>query len=141
MMRSSRIGPGLALIALIAVGMYRVEAQQPGAGEKIGERLDDAASAVKRTVGKAGDAVKEQYSRAKSSVHALSIEGRVYSRLHWEKSLQDATLDVSVSNDGTATLTGSVADLAAKATAVDLTGRTVGVVRVVNQLTTATAAP
>jgi hyperosmotically inducible protein len=137
MMRSTKMGLGLAFATMVALGAYGVQAQQPGTGETIGEKIDDAAAAVRRGVDKAGDAVKGQYARVKASVHSMGVEGRVYGRLHWDKSLQNATIDVSVSKDGTATLTGSVASLTAKTTAVDLATRTVGVERVVDQLAVA----
>ena len=140
MMRTAKVGLGLALVSMTALTTYRVQAQQPAPGETVGERIDDAAAAVRRGVGRAGNTVKDQYGRAKASVHSLSVEGRVYGRLHWEKALQDATIDVSVSKDGIATLTGTVSGPAAKVTATELASRTVGVNRVVDQLMTATPA-
>ena len=135
MSRTRWIGLSLALFATTALTAISVQAQQQSTGEAIGEKLDEAGAAVKRGVGKATDAVKEQYGRAKSSVHAMSVEGRVYSRLHWDKSLSTATIDVTLAKDGTATLTGTVVTASAKAKAVELTNETVGVTGVIDQLT------
>lgn len=132
---------GLTLVALAALTAYSARAQQQGVGERIGEKLDEAGSAVRRGAERAGDAVKEQFGRAKASVNALGIEGRVYGRLHWDKALEKASIDVSAAKDGTVTLTGTVADSAARAKALVLTGDTVGVARVVDQLTTPAGTP
>ena len=140
MMRSTKIGLGFVFATMTVLGAYGVQAQQQDTGEKIGEKIDDAAAAIKRGVGKASDAVKDQYTRAKASIHSMGVESRVYGRLHWDKSLQSATIDVSVSKDGTATLTGSVANSAAKTKASELAMQTVGVNRVVDQLAVVTPA-
>ncbi len=132
-----RLGLSFATLAALTVGIAR--AQQQGLGERIGEKLDEGASAVKRGVGRAGETIKDQFERAKASVNALNVEGRVYGRLRWDKSLEGASIDVAAMKDGTVTLTGTVADLSAKAKAVQLAGDTVGVTRIVNQLTTPTA--
>ena len=60
--------------------------------------------------------------------------GRVYARLHWDKALYVASISVDVGKDGNTTLRGTVADERAKAKAEQLTGDTVGVQRVVNEL-------
>jgi hyperosmotically inducible protein len=134
MTRSSWTRLGLALAATTILSASTARAQEPGTAQKVGEKLDEAGQAVRRGVGRAGDAVKEQFERAKKSIHAMGVEGRVYGRLHWDKMLENATLDVAVAKDGTVTLTGTVANLAAKAKAVQLASDTSGVTRVVDQL-------
>jgi osmotically-inducible protein OsmY len=60
--------------------------------------------------------------------------GRVYSRLHWDKALHSSSLTVRM--EGTAVvLRGTVPDAAAKAKAVTLAADTVGVNKVVDELT------
>jgi hypothetical protein len=129
------------LLAAVALLTDRALAQEPGLGKRVGEKLDEAGAAIRRDVGKAGDAVREQFQKAKSSINAMGIEGRVYGRLHWDKALENASIDVTASRDGAVTLTGTVADAMAKAKAVRLAGDTVGVTRVVDQLAAATPAP
>lgn len=132
-------------LATAALLTYRAEAQEPAqeptAGRKIGERIDEAAGALRRDVGKAGDAMREGFHKARASVNAMGIEARVYGRLRWDKALDGATIEVAAARDGTITLTGTVADLPAKAKAARLAGETVGVTRVVDQLATATPTP
>lgn len=123
------------LLALIGPLADRALGQEPGVGRRVGEKLDEAGAAIRRDVGKAGDAMREQFHKAKASINAMGIEGRVYGRLRWDKSLDGATIDVTAAKDGTVTLTGTVADALAKA--VRLSAETVGVTRVVDQLAAA----
>jgi len=64
----------------------------------------------------------------------MGIESRVYGRIHWDKALNDATIELTATEDGVITLNGTVADSKAKAKAVELTKDTVGVIKVVDQL-------
>jgi hyperosmotically inducible protein len=134
MTRSYWMRFGLALAATALLSESTARAQEPGTAQKVGEKLDEAGQVVKRQVGRAGDAIKDQFDRAKRSIHAMGVESRVYGRLHWDKALENATLEVAVAKDGTVTLTGSVPNLAAKAKAVQLANDTSGVTRVVDQL-------
>jgi osmotically-inducible protein OsmY len=133
------------LLTTAALLTYRAEAQepaqQPTTGRRIGEKFDEAAAAIRRDVDKAGDAVRESFHKAKASINAMGIEGRVYGRLHWDKALEGASIDVTAARDGTVTLTGTVANAPAKAKAVKLAGDTVGVTRVVDQLAAAAPTP
>ena len=127
-----------ALLAAIGLLTDRALGQEPGLGSwhRGREVLDEAGAAIRRDVGKAGDAMREQFHRAKASINAMGIEARVYGRLRWDKALDGATIDVTAAKDGTVTLTGTVADTMAKAKAVRLAVDTMGVVRVVDQLAT-----
>jgi len=141
--RWARLGLTMAALATLSAAPARAQEPKPRTGEKVGERVDEAASAVRRGVGRAGDKMREEFDRAKSSINAMGVESRVYGRIRWDKALEKATVDVSAARDGTITLTGSVSDASAKAKAVQLASETVGVVRVVDGLrtTSATAAP
>lgn len=130
-----------ALLAAVALLTDRALAQEPGPGRRVGEKLDEAGAAIRRDIGKAGDAMREGFHKAEASVNAMGIEGRVYGRVRWDKALDGASIDVSAARDGTVTLTGTVADVPAKAKAVRLAGETVGVTRVVDRLTAATPTP
>lgn len=130
-----------AVLAVVALLADRALAQEPGLGRKVGDKLDEAGAAIRRDVGKAGDAMREGFHKAKASIDAMGVEARVFGRLRWDKALDGASIDVTASRDGTVTLTGAVADAPAKAKAVRLAADTVGVARVVDQLTTAAPAP
>jgi osmotically-inducible protein OsmY len=113
-------------------------APKEGLTEKVKEKLDSAARSIKRGAQSASDAVKEQYHRARESVHNLGEHGRVYARLHWDKHLQGAKIEITVKGS-VATLTGTVADAKAKAKALELTRDTVGITEVVDHLNLASA--
>lgn len=98
-----------------------------GTGERIGERLDNA-------LRDASDALRDRFTQARTSVNNMGIEARVYGRLHWDKALQEAMIELEVREGGVTTLRGAVRDAAAKAKAIELASDTVGVTRVVDQL-------
>jgi osmotically-inducible protein OsmY len=121
---------GLALSVAWWGGVGR--AQQEGVGEKAGEKLDEVGRKIKRGLSKAEDSVREAYHKTRDSVHSMGVAARVYGRLHWDKALHSSTLNVKV-DQGVATLTGSVPS--AKAKALTLAAETVGVNKVVDELT------
>ena len=129
---------GLAALTLLAlcvaawVGIGR--AQQEGAAEKAGEKLDNVGRKIKKGLEKAEDTVREGFHRTRESVHGMGIVARVYGRLHWDKALHSSPLTIRVEN-GAVVLRGAVPTAAAKAKAVDLAADTVGVARVVDELT------
>lgn len=123
--------------AVAAFGLARAHsgrAQEPGAGQKVGEKLDGAVQDIKSGLRKAGNATKEQFARAKTSVQNMGVESRVYGRIHWDRALNDALIELTTTEEGVVTLNGTVADAKAKTKAVELTRDTVGVTRVVDQL-------
>jgi hypothetical protein len=110
-------------------------AQQPkSTGEAIGEKVENVVESIKRGARTTTETLQEQYQRAKNSVHDMSVQARAYSRLHWDKDLNDAKIDLEV-KDGTAILRGAVKTLPAKLKAIALARDTVGVDRVDDHLT------
>jgi hyperosmotically inducible periplasmic protein len=103
----------------------------------ISEGLNEAGRAVKRGFQTAGQAVSSGFQKTKNSVHNMEVVSRVYSRLHWDKALTGATMEIEVQAGGVAILTGVVPSEEAKTKALTLTAETVGVNQVVNQLTIA----
>jgi hyperosmotically inducible periplasmic protein len=129
---------GLVMLACTAAG------QEPaGTGAQLKEKAQEAVKAVKKGVNAAEEGIRQEYDRARAGIHSMGVASRVYGRLHWDKALHDSKIDLTVQNDGSVTLTGTVADSKAKAKAVELTVDTVGVVRVIDLLTTpqSTTAP
>lgn len=131
---------GLALSSAVALAMCGTIglAQQPkdGAAERAGARLDDAARSLRKGLQQAREAVRSGFAEIRDDVHGMGIEARVYGRIHWDKALTDANIEVAV-EEGVATLTGSVPNAAAKTRAETLARETVGVTRVVDQLSVA----
>jgi len=70
----------------------------------------------------------------RKSVEKMGVQSRVYGRLHWDKALEGAKLEISVRDSQVVVLSGSVASAAAKQKAEELTRDTVGVGNVVNEL-------
>ena len=64
----------------------------------------------------------------------MTVQSRVYSRLHWDRTLNPLNIEVEVNNDGVAILRGAVPMLKAKDRALDLARETVGVTSVVDEL-------
>jgi hyperosmotically inducible protein len=137
------IFPTVAVVGL--VWGYAGRAQDPGAGRKAGEKVDEVVQEIKGGLRKAGNAAKDQFARAKTAVNNMGVESRVYGRIHWDKVLNDATIELVATDDGVVTLDGTVANEKAKIRAVDLTKETVGVTKVVDKLavrpTTTTTGP
>ena len=124
--------PAVAIVGL--TWAYGSRAQDPSTGQKVGEKFDQAVQDIKSGLKKAGDSAKAEFGKAKTSVNNMTVESRVYGRIHWDKALNDANIDLSVGDDGVITLDGTVADAKAKMRAVELTKETVGVTKVIDRL-------
>jgi osmotically-inducible protein OsmY len=131
---------GLALTG----GTYGVgdEPRNPPAAapKSAGEQVDQAVQSTKRGVQKAGETLREEFERARASIHDMGVHGRVYGRLHWDKDLTDSKIEIEMQG-GTAVLRGTVQSLQAKTKAATLVRDTVGVERVDDRLTIESAAP
>jgi len=123
----------LTLAGGIGISVGRAQ-QDQGAAEKVGSKLDEAGRSIKKGLEEARDAIREQFARVRGSVHNMDVASRVYGRLHWDKTLTTSTLDLDVQG-GVATLRGAVPNAKAKAKAVELAEDTVGISKVIDQLT------
>jgi hyperosmotically inducible protein len=103
---------------------------QPGAAEKLGETID-------RGLSQLGAELSQAWTDVRRSVERMGVQGRVFGRLHWDKALQGAKLDVTVREGQVVVLTGTVTSSAAKVKAEELTRDTVDVRSVVNELVVA----
>lgn len=118
---------------VIGIAYSVVLAQPPGPAEKLGERIDRGLSQI-------GAELSDAWSDVRRGVEKMGLQGRVFGRLHWDKALDGASLDIAVRNMNTVVLTGSVASEAAKAKAEQLARDTTGVGTVINQLAVAPSA-
>jgi hypothetical protein len=110
---------------------------QSGVGERVGESVD-------RGLTRLGEKLRRGWADIRRSVDELTVQGRVYGRIHWDKQLANAAIEISVENENIVTLTGTVADASARHNAVALAENTVGVGKVIDHLTvsgTAAAPP
>lgn len=117
----------LAACLFVAATASPVQAQQ-GLGERIGQQLD-------RGVDRLSEEFREGWQSLRKSVDQLGVRGRVYSRLRWDKQLTDSEIDIDVEEEGVVALRGQVTSAEAKKKATQLATDTVGVHRVVNELT------
>jgi hyperosmotically inducible periplasmic protein len=101
--------------------------QPPGTAEKIGEKID-------RGISQIGAELSQAWAGVRSSVDKMGVQGRVYGRLHWDKALENATLDIDVRDGQVVVLKGKVESPAAKQKAEQLARDTIGVSSVVNEL-------
>ncbi len=142
------------IYAVIAASLFAVvlacfgvasRAQQGGVAERAGEKLDEFGRAIRDGfekagetvvggISKTGETVREGLVKARDSVQGMGVYSRVYSRIHWDKTLHASNVLLRAEG-GFITLRGVVPDEAAKTKAVTLTAETVGVSRVISQLT------
>jgi hyperosmotically inducible protein len=101
---------------------------EPGVGKRIGESVD-------RGLNTLGQKLRKTWADVRQSIDELTVQGRVYGRLRWDKALEKAPIEISVQNESTVVLSGSVADESAHTTAVQLAQGTIGVGKVVDNLT------
>lgn len=125
--KTLRVGLMIPALAATVIASACVAWGRQGAAERAGQALDGAGRKVR-------SGVVNTFSRTKTSVHNQEIISRVYSRIHWDKTLVGSTLELEV-QDGTAVLRGAVIDAAARERAVLLARDTVGIALVVDELT------
>src|SRR5262245_10968248 len=126
--RSQIMSRALPLILVICFlcGVASAQ-QQPGTAEKIGEKID-------RGLTQMGTELSQAWAEARKSVEKMGVQGRVYGRLHWDKALEHANVDIDVRDGQVVLLKGKVDSAAAKQKAEQLARDTVGVNDVVNEL-------
>lgn len=103
---------------------------EQGVAERIGETVDRGLTTL-------GQKLRKTWADIRQSVDELTVQGRVYGRLRWDKALANAPLDIAVQNESTIVLSGTVPDEAARLIAVNLAQSTIGVAKVVDHLTIA----
>src|SRR6187401_1286524 len=86
-------------------------ANQQGVGERVGESVDRGLTNI-------GQKLRKTWADFRKSVDELSVQGRVYGRLRWDKALANVPVEISVQNENVVTLAGSVPNEAAHRTAV-----------------------
>jgi hyperosmotically inducible protein len=126
---------GIVLAAGTGFGQQPPDRPNGSIGQRVGETLDRTGQSIRRGAGDAADSIKAGFAKSRAAVHNMGLEARIYGRLHWDKALVDAPIELDAQQGGVVVLTGSVASAEAKTKAVALAQDTVGVLRVVDQLT------
>lgn len=120
---------GLSVCLLGGATALPAHAQQ-GFGERLGQQLDQG-------VDRLSSELREGWASLRKTVDRMGVQGRVYSRLRWDKQIATSEIDVDVQDEDVVVLRGQVSDDTAKRKAVRLASDTVGVNRVVDELTVA----
>ena len=118
--------PLLVGMAVSALLISEVSAQQ-GTAEKIGQRVDEGLE-------KLTEGIQQAWRDVRQTVDQLGVQGRVYGRLRWDKTLANAEIDVDIQEPNNIILSGRVPDEAARAKAIELAQDTVGVQQVIVRL-------
>ncbi len=124
----------MSVLAAILLCIPVAAGGEDNTGEQIGRKVDRAVDKLGEGAKDVMNQVRRGFEEARNAVDRLSIEGRVYARLHWDKALHESTFSVDVGRDGVTTIRGTVPSDPAKAKAERLASETVGVERVVNEL-------
>src|SRR5690349_8923010 len=117
LMRKIRAALALCFVLLT---VFAVTAQAQGVGEKLGEKID-------RGVERLGSELRQGWADIRRAADRMGVQARVYARLHWDKTIQPASIDIAVTDSSTVVLKGSVPTNAAKVKARQIAEDTVGV--------------
>lgn len=112
----------------VLVGCEGQDAERLGRlGRKVSAKLDGVTTETQEVLGDGLRTMRTNYTDA-------TLDTRVAIRLRWEKSLAEASIQVSA-NEGVVELKGTVANPEQRQRAVDVAGATTGVVQVKDELT------
>lgn len=118
---------GICLGLLGGMTMVPLPAQEKeGLGERLGEKIDKGLRQLSTEL-------RQEWSQVRQSVERMSVQGRVYSRLRWDKGIDVSTLDIQMQDKDTVVLHGTVASTAQQQKAVQLAQDTVGVGKVIDK--------
>jgi osmotically-inducible protein OsmY len=115
---------------LLGLGVAAWAGIGPGRRGQVGEALQLVSDRARE----ASTSVQGKLAEARTSARNDALEQQVAARLHGEKTLGAEKIEVTVLDEGTATLKGQVPDALAKDKAVALTRDTRGVLRVEDHL-------
>lgn len=119
---------GAAVVCALAGTLALRAPADDGVGEQIGKKVDKGVNAVV-------SGLQKEWALARQSIEKMGVQGRVYGRLHWDKSLESSALEVEIRDGKVAVLKGRVPTIEAKQRAVELARDTVGVNSVMDELT------
>jgi hypothetical protein len=117
----------LGICALGSVLALQATAEE-GIGERIGEKVDKGLNNVV-------SGLQKEWAQVRQSVERMGVQGRVFGRLHWDKQLESCMLDVEIRDGNVAVLKGRVPSSAVRQHAIALARDTVGVNKVIDEMT------
>jgi osmotically-inducible protein OsmY len=122
----TRITTFAAIGTVLALFLSDLPAQE-GTAEKIGRRIDKGLEQLSQEV-------QEAWTDVRAKVDKLGVQGRVYGRLRWDKSLAEEPIEVDVEGKDVVVLSGRVPDEETRQKALRLARDTVGVRDVLDRL-------
>jgi len=125
----SRTFLGGAVSVLVVCGALSAVGQQKDS-DSLGDKFD-------RGVRDVESKLRETWGDVKKATHRMTVNGRVYARLYWDKSLTDATIKIEAKDAGVVVLKGTVPSADARRRAVELCQSTVGVHDTIDELAVA----
>ena len=105
--------------------------------KKVGRKLREVGRDIKDDARQVGSGVASEFEAVKADVLKYPLHHRVYARIHWDKSLHGAKIEVHMPRNGVVRLRGTVPTEAARRHAAELASDSVGVTTVINELTVA----
>ena len=141
MMNMRRWVTAVGGVLLMFGGFGMALAQSPGVAQSLGEKLDGLGRGIRREARDIGDSMRRGFETMKTEVNRMNTPARVYSRLHWDRSLNSARIEVHPVKGGGVLLRGTVADEAAREHAVALARDTMDVSEVIDELNVVSIAP
>lgn len=118
-----------------AAGAFSCSALGQGVAERAGQAIDGVGRGVRREAFVVTDAIRRRFETVRADVHRMGNNSRVYSRIHWDRTLHGSKIEVHMLRDGSVLLRGTVPDVAARDRAVAIARDTVDVPAVVDELT------
>jgi len=103
--------------------------------KRVGEKLGEVRREIKGEASHVTSEVAQRFEAVKSDVQRMPDQHRIYSRIHWDKALHDATIEVHMLKDGVVLLRGTVPTEAARRHAAELASDSVDVTSVIDELT------
>jgi hypothetical protein len=122
-------------LIVAAAGALTCSALGQGVAERAGQAIDGVGRGVRREAFVVTDAIRRRFDAVRTDVHRMGNHSRVYSRIHWDRTLHGSKIEVHMLRDGSVLLRGTVPDIQAKDRAVALARDTVAVPAVVDELT------
>lgn len=116
-----------AAFCVLLVGTAIAAFGQQKDSDSIGEKVDRGVRAVESKL-------RDAWGDVKRATHRMTVQGRVYARLYWDKSLEKSSIQIESKNKGVVVLKGSVASREAKRRAVELSDSTIGVNETIDEL-------
>lgn len=135
----------LAVLGLLSLSLAVVDSTTrvglaQGIATRAGQAIDGVGRGIKQEAQNVGSALRRRFDSVRAEVNRMGIPSRVYSRLHWDKSLTHARIEVHPVRGGGVLLRGTVPDDVSKTRALALASETVDVTSVIDELTVLTTA-